>query len=91
MTINNIDQLLIGTCGDHKLDEKINNISNHFTEKPINHFKNQCGDYYTSSGFALQAEIKSLEILEIKEERAKYALIINHYRDINYSIYLIEK
>jgi 3-oxoacyl-[acyl-carrier-protein] synthase II len=90
LAIINLDIVLLGACGDANLDQKINNLSDSFSEKPTNYFKNQCGEYYTSSGFALQVAIDTLNGLA-NDKSPKYALIINHYRDINYSIYLIEK
>jgi 3-oxoacyl-[acyl-carrier-protein] synthase II len=88
--INSLDIVLLGACGDKKLDSKINKLSKLFDSKPINYFKNQCGDYYTSSGFALQAAVDALQAID-NQKKPKYALIINHFRDINYSIYLIQK
>jgi 3-oxoacyl-[acyl-carrier-protein] synthase II len=89
LTINSLDAILMGACGDVNLDEKINKIQEVFTGKSINYFKNKCGDYYTSSGYAIQTAIDIVDKLEI-DRTPKFAFIINHYRDINYSIYLLE-
>lgn len=89
LSINSLDVVLLGSCGDTNLDQKIKKIEESFKGKPINYFKNKCGDYYTSSGYAIQTAIDAVDKLNIKRT-PKYALIINHYRDINYSIYLLE-
>ena len=96
LEINEIDFVLIGNCGDKNLDAKLKNVSEkQFANHSKMNFKEQCGEFHTSSGYALWQAVQLLNNPEIlfdeKPNSVKNVLIINHYNDINYSIFLISK
>ncbi|MEA5460851.1 beta-ketoacyl synthase chain length factor [Arcicella sp. LKC2W] len=96
LEINDIDFVLMGSCGDKNLDAKLKNISdNQFANHSKMNFKEQCGEYYTSSGYALWQAVQLLNntssLFDEVPKAVNNVLIINHYNDINYSIFLISK
>lgn len=96
LEINDIDFVLMGSCGDKNLDAKLKNISdNQFSNHSKMNFKEQCGEYYTSSGYALWQAVQLLNntssLFDEVPKAVNNVLIINHYNDINYSIFLISK
>lgn len=94
-----IDVLVLGTSGNILWDEKINTIEKElFPSNDKIFFKNLCGEYPTSTGFALQTTVNMLnDTLPYsmydfpKKDDIKYSLIINHFKDVNYSFILIAK
>lgn len=99
LTTKQIDLVLLGNSGNILWDSKISNIKKSlFTENDSIYFKNLCGEYPTSTAFALEVATNyltqtlpvSMFDFPIKHE-AKYALIINQFKDINYSFILIKK
>ena len=96
LNINEIDFVLIGSCGDENLDAKIQSVVNkQFKNHLKMNFKEQCGEYYTSSGYALWQAVQLLNgsnsLFDEVPKSLRNILIINHYNDINYSIFLISK
>ena len=96
LNINEIDFVLIGSCGDKNLDAKIQSVADkHFKNHSRINFKEQCGEYYTSSGYALWQAVQLLNspnsLFDEVPKSLKNILILNHYNDINYSIFLISK
>jgi len=59
--------------------------SDFFPNVETHYFKHLCGEYMTSSAFALDLASRLL-----KEQKNKYALIYNHYNYINHSLILIK-
>jgi 3-oxoacyl-[acyl-carrier-protein] synthase II len=95
--ITDIDLILSGNCGDALMDKKIANFNNEIN-LPIGYFKNLCGEYFTSSGFAVWLATKIVEkqsvpqtILpnKIEFKKLKRILIVNHYHDKEYSLICI--
>jgi 3-oxoacyl-[acyl-carrier-protein] synthase II len=94
-----IDLLLLGNSGNVDWDTKIRKSKAQiFPNNDTLYFKNLCGEYPTSSAFALDVATNyltgSLPISMFDfplNEKAKYALIINHFKDVNYSFILIAK
>jgi 3-oxoacyl-[acyl-carrier-protein] synthase II len=96
LNINKIDFVLIGNCGDKNLDKKLNLVvDRQFKNHSKMNFKEQCGEYHTSSGYALWQAVQLLnsssDLFDETPELLKNILILNHYNDINYSIFLISK
>jgi 3-oxoacyl-[acyl-carrier-protein] synthase II len=96
LTINEIDFVLIGNCGDRIMDNKLNTVcEKYFKNQPKMKFKDYCGEYYTSSGYALWQAVQLLngksDLFDEVQKDLNNILIINHYNDINYSIFLITK
>ena len=96
LKIKEIDFILIGNCGDINLDSKLELVSKYLF---INHskmnFKEQCGEFYTSSGYALWQAVQlmnsGVSLFDEAPKSIKNVLIMNHYNDVNYSIFLISK
>jgi len=96
--IRNIDLVLMGMNGDMALDEIYHYLqSNLFTRIPCTYYKHLCGEYDTSSSFALYLasmilkEQKVPEILNPNKpvRKTKNILIYNHLRNVNHSMFLI--
>lgn len=93
-TIDDIDFVLLGNCGDSILDEKIQEVADNLGKKNTKmYFKQQCGEYHTASGFALWQAVEILNqqqsLYDLAPKSQRNALIVNHYNDINYSIFLL--
>jgi 3-oxoacyl-[acyl-carrier-protein] synthase II len=99
LTPHDIDVLVLGNSGNSLWDSKINESKRTiFSENDSIYFKNLCGEYPTSTAFALEVATNYLkQSLPISmfdfpmNQGAKYALIINHFKDTNYSFILITK
>jgi len=99
LTTNQIDLVILGNSGNTLWDSKIRSTKKSlFEENDSIYFKNLCGEYPTSTAFALEVATNYLtQTLPIsmfdfpKKHDAKYALIINQFRDTNYSFILITK
>ncbi len=92
--MSQVSLVLSGNCGDQLMDKKITEFNNK-VNLPIGYFKNLCGEYFTSSGFAVwlatqiinrqtvpQAILKS----PVEFSTLKNILIVNHYHDKEYSL-----
>ncbi len=99
INISEIDLLLSGNCGDELMDKKISEYNSKIN-LPTGYFKNVCGEYFTSSGFAvwLSAEILKRQRVpsailsgnsDFKE--IKRILIVNHYHGQQYSLICVSK
>lgn len=93
LQMNQISLVLSGICGDEQFDRKLS-VFNEKTHLPVAHFKRLCGEYFTSSGFAmwLAATIlkrQSVPPAILSDNKAvtdlKHILIVNHYQDKLYS------
>jgi len=100
MAPGKIDLVMLGINGDHKTDMIYRNLLNGmFNNKAYAGFKHLCGEYDTSSSFAvwLAAQIIKNQAVPIvmlqgkKPEHVNYILIYNHLRGVNHSLYLIEQ
>lgn len=88
-----IDLLLSGISGDFEKDKKIVQFESQL-ELPVAYFKQLCGEYFTSSAFALwlgasiikrQQAPRCLNSGQPKRGPFKNVLIVNHYSDQLYS------
>lgn len=94
-----IDYLLLGLNGDNRFDNVYYNFRDEiFPETPSGYFKHLCGEYHTSSGFALWLAaniIKQQNVPEIinlnknPEAPIRNILIYNQYMGINHSLMLV--
>jgi len=96
LNINEIDFVLVGSCGDKNLDRKLTSVvEEHFTNHSKMNFKERCGEYHTSSGYALWQAVQLLNeksgCFDENPKSLNNILILNHYNDTNYSIFLISK
>lgn len=86
---HDINTLLAGYCGDTRLDQVLRAAHQQlFAHTPTSYFKNDSGEYPTASAFGLQVAVEKIASLSDKDQRF-YALVINQYRGVNYSLMLI--
>ena len=96
LIINDIDFVLLGNCGDVMLDKKLKSVEESlFKNHSKMYFKESCGEYHTASGFAVWQAVQVLTQTqpmfdEVKKD-VQNVIILNHYNDINYSIFLLSK
>ncbi len=97
LSINDIDVVITGKNGDLSNDSIYNQLqSEMFNNKTILNYKHWCGEYPTSSAFALwlAANIAKQNQLpagmEKPVEKIRNILIYNHYQNIHHSLQLIE-
>jgi len=100
LTHDNIDLVLLGMNGDSGFDAVYHDLTKiTFSENRLACYKHLCGEYHTSSAFALWLaahiirEQKVPEILKLNDfttDRIKNVLIYNHYRNVNHSLLLVE-
>jgi 3-oxoacyl-[acyl-carrier-protein] synthase II len=98
LQISEIQLVVSGNSGDFVQDEKINATNkNLFEHIPKVYFKDYCGEYFTASAFAVWMAVRHLNAYETTPDVAfsfpkpKNILIINHYRDTNYSLILVSQ
>ena len=84
-----IDIFVSGKSGDCVTDDIYDELQrDYFQNAETLNFKNLCGEYMTSSSFAL-----ALAARQLKGQKEKRALIcnhFNHYNHINYSVILLQ-
>jgi 3-oxoacyl-[acyl-carrier-protein] synthase II len=92
--IDDIDLIITGKNGDTKNDEIYKQVKL-FSGKPQGHYKHLCGDYATSSSFALWVAANCVkngnvpDIVAKESTQPKKVLIYNHYQNIYHSLMLI--
>ena len=98
VSINDIDLVICGRNGDIKNDRVYQELQQLlFANKTQIDYKHLCGEYPTSSAFALWLAaniLKSAKVPDVFEkkyssEKLKSILIYNHYRNIHHSLYLL--
>ncbi len=99
LTINDIDLVITGRNGDTRNDEVYKNLGNTlFRSSSLANYKHLCGEYSTSSSFALWLAtniIKKGVVPEVVVERnfhltaPQRILIYNHYQNKYHSLMLI--
>src|SRR5258705_9338864 len=99
VTLNDIDLVISGKNGDAGSDEIFDQLQQSiFSKKNMINYKHLCGEYPTSTAFALWVAaniIKSgtipaaLEDKGSKENKIGRILIYNHYQNIHHSLILI--
>lgn len=99
-SLNAIDLALLGVSGDKNFDSYYHNLLEPTLETTnCAYFKHLCGEYYTSTSFALwlaSSIMKAQNIPEIiklrnlSDKPLKNILICNNFRNINYSFILLQ-
>ncbi len=87
-----LDLVILGNNGDSKTDAHYNEVAQKmFTGKRLVGYKNYCGEYPTSSAFALWMAVKMIEHgKRINNENSpKNILIYNNYKLQYPSLYLL--
>lgn len=92
--IDDIDVVICGRNGDVKNDSVYSELEQSlFSGKTIVSYKHLCGEYPTSSAFALWLAANSLKTGQVPgatvNKRPESILIYNHYQNIHHSIYLL--
>ncbi len=101
LTADEIDLVVYGLNGDVRTDDIFYHLQNNLLKKSAGaYYKHLCGDYYTSSAFALwlsanvikkQFVPQAVRLGNKPSGTLKNILIVNHYRDINYSFMLVSQ
>ncbi len=101
LTLDNVDAVILGYNGDVDYDSIYDKLgAGIFREKQQLWYKHLCGEYYTSTGFALwlAANILKHSLIpavvkfnNLNPERLENILIYNQYRNINHSLMLLSK
>ena len=96
---NQISLVLSGNCGDEQMDKKISGFNNKIN-LPIGYFKLLCGEYFTSSGFAMWLAANIIKMQHVPQAilsddqvvtNIKSILIVNHYHDKQYSLMCVSE
>lgn len=96
--INNIDTIITGKNGDAKNDKIYDQLQETvFKGSRLINYKNLCGEYPTSSAFALwlaaniikTGTVPAILRRDKNEKPVKKILIYNHYQNIHHSLQLI--
>ena len=92
-------RLIVGISGDAVFDPVYHQFaSDFFPNAPLAWYKHLCGEYHTSTGFALYTAAQILKSQECPEilllnhkapSRLKNILIYNQFRNINHSFLLV--
>ncbi len=101
LSASDIDLVVYGLNGDVRTDGVYYHLRDKlFSENAGAYFKHLCGDYYTASAFALwlsanaikrQVVPQAVRLSKAPSGTLKNILIVNHYRDINYSFMLVSQ
>jgi 3-oxoacyl-[acyl-carrier-protein] synthase II len=103
MTLADVSLVLIGNSGDARYEQKLDELANDYLkEKPQANFKLLCGEFMTSGSFALWLSAKLLKedsnallnpILTntIPVPSLQHILIVNHFRDTDYTFTLVSR
>jgi len=97
LNIDEIDLIISGRNGDHKHDSVFDLLEETvFKNVPVVNYKHLCGEYPTSSAFALWLAaniIRKNELPEIvgsvKKDKIKNILVYNNYLGIHHSLFLL--
>jgi hypothetical protein len=95
----NIDLVILGMNGDPARDEIYHHVKRSlFNHMPCAYYKHLCGEYDTSSSFALYLASMILKEQHVPEvlkygnkpvRKIKNVLLYNHLRNINHAMFLI--
>jgi len=94
---NDIDLIIIGKNGDASSDEIFDHLQQSiFSNNETINYKNLCGDYPTSTAFALWMAANIVKLGELPSslgstgsKQIKRVLIYNHYQQIHHSLLLV--
>jgi 3-oxoacyl-[acyl-carrier-protein] synthase II len=98
-SVEDIDLVLYGMNGDHKYDKIYHDIARQLLPTtPSGYYKHLCGEYFTSSAFAVWLAARILyhqrvpDVLLIKKPASgkfRNILLYNHFRNIEHSFILV--
>jgi len=101
LTLDDVDAVILGYNGDVDYDSIYDKLgAGIFREKQQLWYKHLCGEYYTSTGFALWLAANILKhnmipatvkFNNLNPERLEKILIYNQYRNINHSLMVLSK
>lgn len=101
LSVSDVDLVIMGYNGDNEFDAVYTHVGNGmFANNATAYYKHLCGEYDTSSAFAMWLAARILKgneiprIMSIKGDRKKEihnVLIYNHFRNINHSLILLSK
>ena len=101
LSIEDIDLVLLGLNGDARFDSVYYDLMNTlFPENNQAYYKHLCGEYYTSTAFALwlaaiivqhQQIPEIIRLNKMPSKAIKKILIYNQYRGVNHSLILVSK
>ncbi|MBT9393136.1 hypothetical protein KLP40_08165 [Hymenobacter sp. NST-14] len=88
-----LDLVLVGQSGDAAADQKLRAADAFLPVTPREYFKNYCGEYHTATAFAVWLGVRRLNetAASASAPTPTTCLIINHYRDVNYSFILLDR
>lgn len=91
-----IDAWISGENGDIRFNEWYQKVGSILSETPIHRYKHLCGEYPTSSAFALylcwqMMSGKDVSFLGLKSNSAQTILIYNNYHGLQHSLMVVEK
>lgn len=97
LAINDIDVIILGNNGDINGDAVYNEIGKViFTDNVKINYKHLCGEYPTSTAFALWLAASVIKdeklppvLAEVSPKKIKKILIYNHYENIHHSLMLV--
>jgi 3-oxoacyl-[acyl-carrier-protein] synthase II len=97
LSATDIDLVITGRNGDAKGDAVYQAVTNHlFASHPIAHYKHLCGEYPTSTAFALwlaaaicQQQHVPPVLGSVPIAAPKRILVYNHYQNIHHSLMLV--
>jgi 3-oxoacyl-[acyl-carrier-protein] synthase II len=98
LTPADLDLVLLGHSGDADADQKLQAVEfGLLATQPREYFKNYCGEYHTASAFAVWLGVTRLTAPTTADtdlvfgQPPRSCLIVNQYRDTNYSIILLTR
>ncbi len=101
MQPDDVSAIMLGENGDQKDDKTFKDISEHlFHNKTLLSFKNICGEYFTSTAFAVYLASEILHSQKIPDEvfiagtkisKLENILIYNHYRGNYHTLMLLSR
>jgi 3-oxoacyl-(acyl-carrier-protein) synthase len=99
MPLSDIDLIMMGFNGDQYTDSIYHHLAGQlFQRKPVVYYKHLCGEYETSSSFALYLASVLLKQQKVPETikwsgivpgKFRNILIYNHFREVNHSLFLL--
>ncbi|HTX88563.1 MAG TPA: beta-ketoacyl synthase N-terminal-like domain-containing protein [Bacteroidales bacterium] len=100
LATHQVDLVITGMSGDRRYDGIYESVCReYFPEVPVAYYKHLCGEYHTSSAFALWLAANILKRQSVPDAlllnapvtgNLKTILIWNHYRNVNHALILLE-
>ncbi len=100
LSIGEIDLLLLGLNGDTRTDVLYHDFSTAFPDAGKSYFKHLCGEYFTSSSFALWLGSVILKHGQVPEatklegnfdKPVRNILLYNHFQNLDHSLILLQE